>query len=215
LIKYEALFHKFYKVIKKKRRDYSPGAVAKAVQAVKSGLNMRQAEKEFGVPKATINDHKQNDHIGDSIGQSPVLSKEEEELLIQHVQLMVDWGFPFSGVDLRFFVQAYLNKLGAKTRFVDNLPTSKWVFRFLGRHPEYTMRRANTIKRARAAMSREDVQDFFCHFTEAADGVLPENMLNYDQTNFSDNPWTKKCLFKKGTKHCEKVKDPLHTCMLM
>jgi hypothetical protein len=77
------------------------------------------------------------------------------------------------------------------------------------------MRRANPIKRARAAVSREDVQDLFCHFTEAADGVPPENMLNYDETNFSDDPGTKKCLFKKGTKHCEKVKDPLHTCMLM
>jgi hypothetical protein len=198
----------------RRKRDYSPGAVDRAVEAVKSGrLSIRKASVEFGVPRATINDHVQSADINERMGRPPVLSDEEESHIIVHIQVMADWGFPFSAESLCYFVQAYLNKKGATTRFTDNLPTRKWVRRFLGRHPG--LRTANRIKRARASVSREDIQEFFANYIKAVEGVPPENLLNYDETNFADNPGTKKCLFKKGTKYCEKVKDPLPVGVLV
>ena len=118
---------------------------------------------------------------------------------------MADWGFPLSGQDLCYFVKAYLDKKGEPTRFKNNLPTYKWVHSFLRRHPEFSLRKTNPIKRARASVSREDVQDFFVNYLEAVEGVPPENIYNCDETNFKDDPGMKKCLARKGTKYVEKV----------
>jgi hypothetical protein len=190
----------------KRRKNYGPEDIALAVQAVKSdGVSIRTASEMFGVPKSTILDRVNNGH-GDQIGRPTELTAEEENLIIEHVQLMATWGFPFTGQDLSYFVKAYLDKKGTKTRFSNNLPTHRWVAKFLGRHPQFCMRTANPIKRARAAVSREDVQAFFSHYIKAVEGVPPENLLNYDESAFSDDPGTKKCVYKKGTKHCEKVK---------
>ncbi len=64
----------------------------------------------------------------------------------------------------------------------------------------------NPIKRASSAVFREDMQDFFGHFAKSVEGILQENIFNFDERNFNDDPGSKKCLFKKGTKYCEKVK---------
>jgi hypothetical protein len=78
---------------------------------------------------------------------------------------------------------------------------------FLGRHPEFTLRKTNSIKRSRAALSREEVQKFFDNFAQSAEGVAAEDMYNFDETNLRDDPGNKKCLFKRGTKYCEKVQN--------
>jgi hypothetical protein len=58
------------------------------------------------------------------------------------------------------------------------------VARFLGRHPELSLRATNNIKRARAGLSREEVDSFFEYYSEAVKDVPPENIWNYDETNF-------------------------------
>jgi hypothetical protein len=123
----------------------------------------------YGVPKSTILDRVNNGH-GDRIGRLTELSAEEENLIIEHLQLMATWGFPFSGQDLTYFVKVYLDKKGAIraiTRLKNNLPTHRWIAKFLGLHPQYSMRTANPIKRARATVSRDDVQAFFSHYIKA------------------------------------------------
>jgi hypothetical protein len=119
---------------------------------------------------------------------------------------MADWGFPLSGQDLCYVVKSYLDKKGVKvTRFRDNLPKYKWVQSFLGRHKEFSLRKTNPIKRSRAAVSREDIREFFTNYLIASEGVPPENLMNCDETNFKDDPGLKKCITKKGTKYVEKL----------
>ncbi len=48
------------------------------------------------------------------------------------------------------------------SRFKNNLPKRRWVKLFLQCHPTFVFRKGNPIKRARAAVSRENVQDFLC-----------------------------------------------------
>jgi hypothetical protein len=71
---------------------------------------------------------------------------------------------------------------------VDNLPGQDFVRGFLKRHPQLTVRTANLIKRGRAAVSHEDVNNFFDRFEEAVAGIPPQNMFNYDETNLRDKP---------------------------
>ncbi len=39
------------------------------------------------------------------------------------------------------------------------------------------------------------------------EGVPPENLINFDESFLRDDPGTSKCIFKKGTKYCEKMQN--------
>jgi hypothetical protein len=195
----------------KRRKTYTAEDVEQAVLAhQEEGLSLRQASERFNVPKSTIKDHLADSHSSD-IGRPTVLSKEEEIQLLERIQVMADWGFPLTGRDLCHFVKSYLDKRGIVTRFKNNLPTSKWVSLFLQRHPTFCFRKGNPIKRARAAVSREEVQEFFVNYMEASEGVPPENTYNCDESNFKDMTATSKVLTKRGTKYVETVQNTSHS----
>lgn len=75
------------------------------------------------------------------------------------------------------------------------------------RHQELTIRNTSNIKRTRAAVSREEVRDYFERLGKTLEGVPPENIWNYDETNLSQNPGTVKAIFKRGIKYAEEVWD--------
>jgi hypothetical protein len=93
-------FNYQFKMVPGKRRPYSPSKLAEAVAAVKSGMSIRDAESEFGMPKSTIRDNAAGDHINANIGQPPELNKVEESMLKEFVKLLADWGFPFTSAHL-------------------------------------------------------------------------------------------------------------------
>lgn len=53
----------------------------------------------------------------------------------------------------------------------------------------------------------KDSGRIFCKFARNYSGVEPTNIFNYDETNLSDNPGTTKCLFKRGVKYPERIRD--------
>ena len=68
--------------------------------------------------------------------------------------LMGQWRFPFTVEDLRHLVTACLDKKGA----VDHcLYLHMWLNHYICRHKTLTLHQANSIKRTRAAVSREEV----------------------------------------------------------
>ena len=117
-----------------------------------------------------------------------MLSAEEEEIFVERLMLMGNWGFPLTTQDICHLIKGYLDGLGKTTRFVDNKPGPDFVKCFLKRHPDLSQRRANLVKRSRAALSPEMVSDFFENYTKVAAGVPAENVFNYDETNLQDNP---------------------------
>lgn len=138
-------------------------------------------------------------------GRPTTLTEEEEEEICAFMKTLGEWGFPSTSSDLRHFVKSYLDKKGVVTVFKDNMPTHRFTVKFVQRHKDLSMRTANPIKRARAAVSREDVEKFISNWGKTVEGVPPEAIINYDETNLRDDPGTRKCLFRKGTKYPEKV----------
>jgi len=189
---------------RKKGKEYSEAEVQEAVAMVKSGVSVREAGQATNVPKSTIMDRISGAH-GSKRGRPTELTEEEEEYIKEMVLLLGDWGFPFTRLDLRLFVKSYLDKKGMVSRFKNNFPTKRFVDTFVNRHPELRMRNTNPIKRARAAVSREKVMMFYNNYKKCVEDLPPENVFNYDETCMRDDPGSKKCLFRKGTKHCEKV----------
>ena len=48
------------------------------------------------------------------------------------------------------------------------------------------------MKPARANVSQEDVDKYFDNLETVLSGVPPENIFNFDETNFTDDPDNKK-----------------------
>ena len=62
-------------------------------------------------------------------------------------------------------------------------------------HRELTIRSASLLRRSKAAVSPQIVNEFFNRFEKVAAGVPPENIFNYDEMNLGDDPGVKKAIF--------------------
>ena len=89
------------------------------------------------------------------------MSEEEENIVVERLIITAEWGFPLTGLELRHVLKNYLDRTGRRTIFKNNFPGPDFVEGFMRRHPELTVRKANLIKRSRAAVSHEDVNSFF------------------------------------------------------
>ncbi|CAG5036845.1 unnamed protein product [Parnassius apollo] len=86
------------------------------------------------------------------------------------------------------------------------MPGQKWVTNFLKRHKNVlTVRSTNNIKESRASKSVKVYNTYFENLKISLHNVKPDHIVNYDETNFSDNPGSQKCIFKAGTKYPNKT----------
>ncbi|KAJ8930185.1 hypothetical protein NQ314_017049 [Rhamnusium bicolor] len=122
------------------------------------------------------------------------------------MQTAADFGYPFTDtVLLQSFVQQYLNRKGVNIRqFHDNLPGKEWVKNCLARNPELR-RNAENIKRARADLSPQMISNYFTELSVTVTDIPPENIVNYDEMNFTDDPGKKRVLVRRRAKHAYRI----------
>ena len=187
-------------------RNYESGALDEAVKAVEAGMSQRLAAKEFKVPRGTLQNRLQGKHPGKYGGQ-PVFSNEEEISFATHLSTLADWGFPVGYLETRLLVKAYIDKCGRTVRrFKQNLPSVEWVRSFLKRQKNIiTTRFCQNIKRARAQVSPKIINKYFDNLENTLEDIPAKNILNYDETNLSDDPGKNKCIFRRGVKYPERV----------
>lgn len=188
-------------------RNYSVEVLRAAVADVKSNKkSIREASEFYGIPKSTIGDKVKGTHDKNS-GRQPVLNTDEEANLAHGISTAATWGFPLVEYDV-----SYLNRKGVQIyRFSDNLPGVDWVKKFLSRNRQLSVRLAQNIKRSRASVNHATIQQYFDELKISLEGVPPENIINYDETNFSDDPGRVKIVCKRGSKNCDRVIDATKT----
>lgn len=187
--------------------NYHEHQIEQALTAVADGrLSIRGASREFKVPYGTLRNKFHGKH-GLKPGGKTVFSTEEEKAFVKGIQKCSDWGFPLGERDVKILVKNYLNSRGIQEpRFFNNTPGDDWVKLFLKRHNnELGQRMAANIKKARAGVTREIIEDYFNNLQETLQNVVPQNVFNYDETNVSDDPGKIKALFRKGVKYPERV----------
>ena len=96
-------------------------------------------------------------------------------------------------------------------RFKENIPGDDWATSFMKRW-NLTNRIATNIRKKRAEMSKEEVEKYFANIETELQGVFPQNVWNYDETNVRDDPGSKKAVMKRGTKYPERVMDSSKVC---
>ena len=162
-------------------------------------MSLTEAAKAYQIPKTTLHDKWNKKYKGEGIGRKPALSKDFEEKCVEFLETTSIWGFPQSTQDLVKFVSNTLRNQDVKVaQFADGFtPGKDWVHGFLERHKgRLSERMSNNIKRARAQVDNKAIDDYFDELEKSLEGLPPEAIFNYDESNLSDDPGKKKLIFR-------------------
>lgn len=195
-------------------RDYSQDMLKLAVEMVaKNKMSSREAEKRFGIPRRTILNKIKKVH-NKTVGGQQKLTNDEEEKFVNVLIASADYGSPMTKMDIKMLVFKYLEKNSRTDLFNGKLPSDTWINGFLNRHRrKLTFRTTQNIKKVRAEQGLEKMKMFFDNLLDTLKDVPPTNILNYDETNLSDNPGTSKFVFRKGVKHPERILNTTKSCI--
>ena len=145
-------------------------------------------------------------HAKKKFGGQTLLSEEEEVTFSKYCITMSSFGFPVDTWDLRCIVKSYLDRQGRVVKqFKNNLPGKEWTISFLKRHEQLTVRFASNIKRKRAEISADTINEFFSNLSAELVDIPPTHIWNYDETNLTDDPGNKRVITKRGTKYPERI----------
>ncbi|XP_050502477.1 uncharacterized protein LOC126881871 [Diabrotica virgifera virgifera] len=167
-----------------------------AIDAVKNeGMSKKCAAKEFCVPRTTLKRRLENNCLKRKMGPKSILSEGEEKLLANWILSMGRKGFPVNATNLISTVHKIMKETGRSTVFKDGMPGKTWFAAFLRRHPEIKKRRAESITKSRAAVSKADIEKWFNEIENylKEEGMIdilkyPNRIYNADETGFSLDP---------------------------
>lgn len=187
-------------------RPYSDAKLQLALNDVRfKRLSQRDACAKYNIPRSTLK-YKLKGHHAKSIGGQTVFTAEEEKMFAEHMIMMSSYGFPVDTFDLRMIVKYYVDRRGLTIRqFKNNIPGKEWTISFLKRHRSLTVRFASNIKRKRAEVSHDTIDEYFIHLSDELQGVAAENIWNFDETNLTDDPGNKRIIAKRGAKYPERI----------
>lgn len=161
--------------------------------------------KNTGIPRSNIKNKLKGKHPK-SVGRSRVFTESEETAFAQHLIKLSNYGFPITEYDFRMAVKTYLDKKGVKIRvFNNNRPGYEWTKSFLKRHDNLSVQISSNIKRVRAEVGVNEINEYMDRLSATIKDVPPSNIWNYDETNLSDDPGNKKVICKRGAKYVEKI----------
>ncbi|KAG5881207.1 hypothetical protein JTB14_026648 [Gonioctena quinquepunctata] len=194
------------------KKNYNEKFLQRAVTMVKQKkMSTRAAAEQFAIPYSTINDHYHGRHLL-KYGRPSALDENEEKMLAEGLQLCAKWGSPLKPIDIKHIVRQYLTKRRVtEPRFEHNLPGTDWFNGFMKQNSTLTIELAENTKRVRAALSYELVADYFRNSKNVMKDIPCSNIINYDETNFVDDPGAVKVVSKKGTKHAHRAIDSTKT----
>lgn len=92
-------------------------------------------------------------------------------------------------------------------QFKNNKPGIDWFRNFMKRNHQLSERYSENIKRSRAAVDAGVINAYFDNLEISLAGISSSNIINYDETNFTDDPGNEKVVVKRGVKHTERILD--------
>ncbi|CAI6374113.1 unnamed protein product [Macrosiphum euphorbiae] len=178
-----------------------------AATEVKNGISLRKAAENYNVHYSTLQRWVKANGKRRTIGGQTVLDADMENMIVERLVKCAEWGYPMDTMDLRMIVKHICDKKGIVIkRFKDNMPGHEFALSFLKRHAKsITPRICQNIKRARAAVSPEQIDNYFNKLEVSIEGIPSSNIINYDETNLSDDPGRSKVIAKKGMKYPERI----------
>lgn len=201
-------------------RNYTDELLASVLKAIKDKkISVREAAKRYGIHRNTISNKLKEQKEGDGgedsqvlrrkPGRQTALSEYEEKVICAHTIAVATYGFPMTVLDLRIMVKNYLDRVGRTVNaFTANMPGAAWGRSFRERHSsQLSQRMSQSISRYRAGINSTTVNEFFDNIEVELEGISPEAIWNYDETNLTDDPGSTKILCRRGAKHPELIQN--------
>uniref|UniRef100_A0A1B0DJ12 Uncharacterized protein n=1 Tax=Phlebotomus papatasi TaxID=29031 RepID=A0A1B0DJ12_PHLPP len=181
---------------KKKQVSYSDLQLNDALSAVSNGMSVGKAARQFQIPRTTLR-YKLSGKIPRGIsehgGRQCFLGKEIESEIVEWILQCARRGFPVGRDGLLTTVQQIIEGLPNKGGFKNKRPSVKWFYKFMKRHPEISVKKAEYVNRARGSVTEDKIRLWFKDVKkqlEDYDKILnyPERVFNMDETAFTLAP---------------------------
>lgn len=177
-------------------KPYSERSMDQCIRDIKTNkLTQREAAKRYKIPRSSVilKLKAVRENKVKPPGRQCIFFPEEEQAFVDHAIAMCKFGFPITLFDLRYIVKIYLDSSDRKVKtFRENFPGKRWAECFLERHKKKLSQRfCSNIKRVRAAVNEDIINEFFAHLEDEIKDVPPNLIYNYDETNLVDDPGKK------------------------
>jgi hypothetical protein len=137
----------------------------KAIQAItEGGLSRKKAAQQFGIPWSTLNRKLSGTvPLQRKMGPRSELSETEENTFVTWIIAMAKRGFPVHKTNLLLSVKKFLEDNGRETRYFNEskTPGRSWFDGFLKRHHEIKQKHAESVSKARAAVTQDRIHGWF------------------------------------------------------
>uniref|UniRef100_A0A1B6JFL2 DDE-1 domain-containing protein n=2 Tax=Homalodisca TaxID=139475 RepID=A0A1B6JFL2_9HEMI len=192
--------------IKKKTQKYDEDSLKEAVKEVDNGSSVYAAARKYNIPYETLRRWSENPPKTPGSGKATVLSKEEENYIVEALLYAAKCGYPLDRKDLQYMVCSYVKSVGRKTPFKDDMPGYDFLRGFEKRWAhELSKRKPEILTKARAeGLSQFVVDEFFKIYEQVLveNGLEnhPERIFNLDETGLGTDPTKGKVFVPKSAK---------------
>ncbi|XP_054611682.1 uncharacterized protein LOC129169344 [Dunckerocampus dactyliophorus] len=152
------------KVGRKKKKKWTEEAMERALIEVKSGrCTVRQAAKQFGVPKSSLGDRVSGRVTpGSRSGPAQLITSSDEELLVEFSLYMSKHGFPLTKQQLVSFASSIYKRQHRRVAF-SKLGQTWWLNFRKRQEKNISIQPADNVVRGRTVHVRKEEVDQFFH----------------------------------------------------
>ena len=181
----------------------------------RQGLSLREASRKFDIPYTTLqNKLSGKTPFATKMGPNTILTEAEEKVLSKFVIDSQRRAIPMTKESLLDTVETIIEKEAAEglerkrpANCSRSRPGKEWYRLFLRRHPEISIRTAESLSMARKSVSKTSVMQWFADVKQYLADVNAEDILldpsrnfNIDESGFSLSPPQRKVLAETGSK---------------
>lgn len=178
------------KIGRKKKKKWTEEAMERALIEVKSGrCTVRQAAKEFGVPKSSLGDRVSGRVApGSRSGPAQLITSADEELLVEFSLYMSKHGFPLTKQQLVSFASSIYKRQHRRVAF-SKLGQTWWLNFRKRQEKNINIQPADSVVRGRTVCVRKEaVDNFFLLLSTVMDthglSDKPHQIFNCSETGF-------------------------------
>ena len=147
----------------KRKLLWTKESMAAAVTNEETGMGIREAPRLYNIPFETL--RRRVNHIVPlecRSGPPTILTEDKEHRLASYCVKMCDMGFGLSRDDVMHTAFKIAKAMGRKHPFSNGSAGRAWFDSFRARHPNLTIKSAQSLSHSRAACANKDnIIDFF------------------------------------------------------